>query len=180
MDLRETLNRLLPIDEIPLLSGEDIVERIASHMYEGEFLSVRENLEIIPELLKDIILIIDFDTELTMNGIVGFLENSSGIYFSETLDAFKRIELFQDLEVLNRIKSILLENGVMLETLREHVNNLTEYQVASFFEIHGNDLSSVFHSIENEADQLYLYRNDDIFKQLFHYVEANKEKLITT
>lgn len=72
MDLRETVNRLLPIDEIPLLSGGDIVERIASHMYEGEFLSVRENLEIIPEFLKDIILIIDFDTELSMNGIVGF------------------------------------------------------------------------------------------------------------
>jgi len=178
MGLKETVNRLLLIDEIPLLSGEDIVERIASHMYEDEFLSLRENLELIPEVLKDIILIIDFDTELTMNGIVGFLENSSGFYL--TLDAFKRIQLFQDLEVLNRIKSILLENGVMLETLREHVNNLTEYQVASFLEIHGKELSSVFQSIENEADQLYLYRNDDIFKQLFFYVEANKEKLITS
>lgn len=107
------------------------------------------------------------------------MENSSGIYFSRTLDAFKRIELFQDLEVLNRIKSILIENGVMLEILREHVNNQSEYLVASSLKIHGNDLSNVFQSIENEAEQLYLYRNEDIFKQLFHYVEANKGKLIT-
>ncbi|WP_418936961.1 DMP19 family protein [Paenibacillus anseongense] len=37
------------------------------------------------------LLILDFDIELQMNGIIGFLENSSGAYLEETMEALFRI-----------------------------------------------------------------------------------------
>ncbi|OBY76423.1 hypothetical protein BBG47_27190 [Paenibacillus sp. KS1] len=103
-NLKLITDRLLPIDKISFMSGEEIVEHIATKIYDSDFSSIRENRGILPEVLKDIILLIDFDTEMNMNGIIGFIENGSGHYFNETLEALKRIQFINDLDIMNNIK----------------------------------------------------------------------------
>ncbi|GIP31766.1 hypothetical protein J2TS4_09760 [Paenibacillus sp. J2TS4] len=94
------------------MSGEDIVGHVALNIYDGYLTKIRENFEQIPIVLKHIVLLIDLDTEVTMNGISGYLENSSGCYLEDTIEALERIQLKQDLSILKNIQNILASNGI--------------------------------------------------------------------
>jgi hypothetical protein len=57
---------------------------------------------------------LDFDIELQINGIIGFLENSTRTYFDETMEALFRICATKDFEIMNEIESLLISNGIKL------------------------------------------------------------------
>ncbi|MGM1048068.1 MAG: DMP19 family protein [Bacillota bacterium] len=177
MNIKDLINKLLPVDRLSMMSGEEIVEHIALHIYKDHFSDIREHFEQLPEVLRDIVLVIDLDTELNMNGITGYLENSSGCYFEETMETLERIQFREDLNIMKNIKAILMTNGISLQKLRENRSSLAEYQISNFLETHGRTISDVMDLIETEAEQLYLYHEENnIFEYLFKYVEANKDK----
>jgi hypothetical protein len=61
---------------------------IACLIYEPPFTLLRENISEIPEILRRFFLFTDFDTKVIINGILGFLENSTGEYLAETIESF--------------------------------------------------------------------------------------------
>lgn len=177
--IKHSINRLISADELSRMSSEEIVGHIALNMYHSDFSSIRENIGALPEVLRDILLLIDFDTELSMNGIVGFLENTSGCYLNETIKALGNIQQTKDQAIMISIKEVLEEHGICTEKLRGNMNHLTVNQVSYSSKTHGDDIRHVLMLVEKEAEQLYLYRDEeDLFDALFQYVEINQDELI--
>ncbi|WP_251572207.1 hypothetical protein [Paenibacillus sp. MER TA 81-3] len=79
--------------------------------------------------MRDIILIIDLDTELNMNGIVGFLENSSGLNLNNTIETLERIHALQDYELMSSIRHTLVKYGMTTQQLRGNVNSQESYEI---------------------------------------------------
>lgn len=138
---------------------------------------LRDNLANIPEVVRVIILIIDFDVEVHMNGMLGFLENSIGLYFEETIEAFRTIGARETTRILEDIRSTMSPFGVSTTQLRGNLQNSEEYEITSFNETHGEATGIMGEQIEELASQLYLYhpQGENITELLKEYVEPQQE-----
>jgi hypothetical protein len=182
--IRIVVRNLLPTNDLNLLKNtpaSELVEHICGGIYQGETFLLRDikTLDRIPQLIRDCILLIDLDTEINMNGIFGYLENSTGKFIDETIEVLERIGASNDSITLNNIKSILTEYGQKTSNLQANVQNLKEYQISKFTQTHEKLDSELLNKIEQEAKNLYIYNQEEnIFDNLFDYIEANKLHLI--
>lgn len=163
------------------LTTRELVDHICDGIYKEETYVMRDKeiLNSIPQLIRDCILLIDFDTEMNMNGIWGYLENSTGQFIEETIEVLERIGAVSDAIALQNIKKSLDECGLRTSKLHANVQNLQEYQVSTFHRTHGNPDSELLNRIEQEAEHLYIYSQDqNIFDYLYDYIEANKQCFI--
>ncbi|WFR62290.1 hypothetical protein P9222_29390 [Paenibacillus amylolyticus] len=176
--LQEELQELLPLDQLEEMSGEEVVGSIAMDLYRAEFATIRDSGPELPQVLRDIILIIDLDTELSMNGMSGFLENASGQYLVETIAAMERTGNDADAVILKKIEQMLSENGITHGQLRDNVNGLTEDDITTSLQTHGEQIHKVLQEIELEAANLSMQAdNEESFDLLYQYVDANKDLL---
>ncbi|SHN72843.1 protein of unknown function [Paenibacillus sp. ov031] len=176
--LQEELQQLLPLDQFDSMSGEEVVGSVAMDLYRAEFATIRECGPELPQVLRDTILIIDLDTELSMSGITGFLENLSGRFLGETTEAMQRIGNDADAEILKNIQHMLSESGVTPEQLRENVNALSEQDVTTTLNTHGQQILEVLQRVELEAGNLSMQSdNEEVFELLYQYVDTNKDRL---
>ncbi|MFZ4196281.1 DMP19 family protein [Paenibacillus sp. NPDC058898] len=175
MGVFKKIDNLISLVTIKNGSAEDIVGEVCTNLYKEEGSKVKEDFNSLPIWLQDIILLIEFDTELAMSGIVGFLENSTGLMLDETIDTLKRINAIDDYRVMNKIKEILKKNGIEIKVLRENINRRSEYEVLKSQEVH--ELN--FEEIINEETNLYLYQDRNIFEYLFEYIDLNRAELLT-
>jgi len=86
------------------------------------------------------VLIIDFDTEVCMSGILGFLENSIGFYLADTIAALEAIGAHDTAATLCTIQRIMEEHGVTHERLRGDLAHMQEWQITTFAECRGEEL----------------------------------------
>lgn len=128
---------------IKSMSADDVIQAM-SKIYDEPI--ERTELEKYPQFIQDTIFIIDLDTELSMEGIGGVLENSSGMYIDKIITALRNIHAENDANLLQQIFNIYKEN-------------------------------SEDDSIEELADQLYLYSGFDIWGLLNTYVEKQKQSI---
>jgi len=167
------------------MSADEIVDNLALQIYEPPFLALREDLRSVPEALRIPILLIDFDTELSMNGILGFLENSTGRYLADTIAALEMIAAHDTAAVLLTIERIMADHGVTHERLRADNAHMQEWQITTFAESHGEELSQMAKAIGREAEKLYLYdrirgrEGEPVFDLLSAYIEQCKNELVT-
>ncbi|MVO99530.1 DMP19 family protein [Paenibacillus lutrae] len=174
-ELKPILSRLIPVHDGILRSGEDIVEHIAIRLYDNDCRKLGLYLNQIPLVLKDIVLVIDMDTEMNMNGILGFLENSTGLYLNETIEALDRMEAFRDANCLRNIRAILLAYGIQLHARRVGTSHQDLYEVSSGDKPQGTLLKEAAGAIEAEASRMYLYsEHENLFDHVFLYAEKNK------
>lgn len=160
-----SIRLLIPSKET--FTPDDLVEQIASVIYDEELLSVRNRVEELPELLKTIIWVIDFDTELSINGILGFLENSSGRYLNATIRTFRLIEATEDACLLEQIEKRI--EGIDFSSEIE----LQPSQITTFEQRHRID-GEILSEIEALAAQLYLSSEDrNIFDYLLKYLSKD-------
>jgi hypothetical protein len=178
--LLDSLKNLITLDEISELSAEDIIGQISLRLYEQENQHIRDNdmFLALPTVLRDIILIIDLDTEVSMEGILGFLENSTGLFLDDTILTLERIKANEDCLVMSNIRDILKKYNVSTYDLRDNVNRGNLYDITSFSKTHGSQYDEMADTISVEAEKLYLYRESgNIFDYLIEYVEENKKLL---
>ncbi|WP_440117841.1 DMP19 family protein [Paenibacillus sp. QZ-Y1] len=176
--LQEELQELLPLNQIEEMSGEEVVGSVAMDLYRAEFATIRESGPELPQVLRDTILIIDLDTELSMNGMTGFLENASGQYLGETIEAMERIGNEADAEILKKIERMLSESGVTNGQLRDNVNGLSEHDITTSLQTHGEQIHEVLQQVELEAENLSMQSdNEESFDLLYQYVDTNKDRL---
>lgn len=179
---REILKNLMSIDNIEKMSAADIIDDIASNLYNEENFHIKEPnvFNRIPLIIKDIILLIDFDIEVNMNGILGFLENSTGLFLNETIDSLERIDAYEDMKILKNIADIMKRYNTSTYDLRENVNNESLYEITSFIKTHGDDYDEMADEIIMEADKLYIGNPDrNIFDNLEIYIEKHKKELVS-
>lgn len=95
----------------------------------------REDLVKYPQFIQDIIFIIDYDTELSMNGILGFLKNSTNKYLPQTITALKNIGADTDVEVLKKISSFdTYKNINDIESLSEKIYLYNDFDIWKLLE----------------------------------------------
>lgn len=177
---REILKNLISIDKLEKMSAADIIDEIATNLYKKENFHVRTPniINKIPLIIKDIILLIDFDIEVNMNSILGFLENSTGLFLEDTIEALERIGAYEDMKILRTIKDIMGKYNICTNDLRENVNSGSLYEISSFIETHGDEYDEMAYEISMEADKLYISDpNRNVFDNLEIYIEKHKKEV---
>jgi Domain of unknown function (DUF4375) len=103
--------------ELQALPVEALVNRLFVLIYEPPLSALRESIASCPESLRVFMLIADFDTEVSMNGIVGFLENSTGHYLQQTIEAFELIGAHETASTLRQVDELLRRYGIQPRSL---------------------------------------------------------------
>jgi len=166
------------------MSAVEICDSIASRIWEPPLSKLREDLRSVPEVLRVPILLIDFDTAVTVNGILGFLENSTGFYLADTIAAMEAIGAHGTAATLRTIQRIMAEHGVTHGRLRGDVARLQEGQISSFAKTHGEELSQMADLVDQESNKLYIYdlthdrEGEDVFGLLSAYIEQRRDELV--
>lgn len=120
------------------------------------------------------ILLVDFDTELCMNGILGFLENSIGAHLDRTVAAFSILGDEITAAVLQDIQRVMKKHEVTHQLLRAPHKKTVEYQITSFSQLHGPSLDEFADEATHVARRLYIY--DQSQQSPFHLLEQYAEK----
>lgn len=134
-ELQDRVRRVLPDqEELMNISAADYMNHAALAIYNPGSLMLRDSQVFpkLPVLVRDLVLLIDLGTELSMNGILGFLENSSGRFIDETTEMLERIRANEDAQALGEIKRILEEAMSSTELLHQDLQQLQEYEISSF------------------------------------------------
>jgi hypothetical protein len=117
--------------------------------------------------------IIAFDTELTMEGIFTFLENSIGHYAPNIIQAFRAIGDSHDADILKEICRLAPPDVMRGEFLS---GDAQEYDITTFDDNH--ELSEEAETrITELSNQLYLRSGIDIWSLLFAYLDEQIKKL---
>ncbi|WP_336775471.1 DMP19 family protein [Paenibacillus sp. MMO-58] len=181
-NLHAIVQQLVPNKELLHgISASDLIDHVCTNRYNKEiyYKNDKEVFKKLPEVLQDIILLIDLDTELNMNGILGFAENSTGRYLDETIKALERVGAINDANALIEIKEILKEYGANTHKLNDDLQHLQQYGVQNFAETHQIFDDEFYDRIQKAEEKLYVYANQgNIFDNLIAYIEVNKKELI--
>src|SRR6266567_7671845 len=103
------------------MSGQDILNDIGLKAYEKPLSTIRD-LPTWPSLSEPLhvaILLIDFDTEVNMNGLLGFLANPTGAYLEETIAACRMLGARQTADTLQRVRDVMGRHALSHQRLRE-------------------------------------------------------------
>ena len=141
------------------MSGEELLSYLGIRIYKKPLSNIRQqsNWPNLNSPLHVAVLLIDFDTEVCMNGILGFLENSTGAYFNQTIDACNLIGAKTTAQTMQQIHDTMAKHKISHHRLREPHKNTTEYQITSFAELHGSQLKTFANEVCEIAHRLYIY-----------------------
>lgn len=160
MNLKDIVTSLLPAStDLESFSSQAWIEQLALEMYKPEYSRLRDHeiLLGLPAIIQDSFLLLDLDTELAINGIFGYLDNSSGRYLNETIEVLRKIGALEDSMILKQIRKVQLSE----------VRGIEDWD------------DETAEQIQRLADGLYLYSDDrDIFRDLVEYMEMNKPTLL--
>lgn len=127
----------------------------------------REEIFQYPVFVQNAYFIIDFDIELTMDGIFLVLDNGIGAYIPNIIKAFKAIGDEKDADILTQITELISVESLHAETMQQE---LKEFQITSFAECHELD-DEVYEQIEELESGLYLRTHFDMWSLLFAYLD---------
>lgn len=89
------------------LSGDDFLQAMADVYSED---NVRDELDKYPQFVKDVILIIDYDSELQMGGLDEVINGNLEKRLPEILQALDNCGASQEADVLRQAKSMTLDD----------------------------------------------------------------------
>ena len=154
--------------DITQFSGEQICEKLSLELWKFEYSQWLK----CDELIQIPAFLIAFDTELTMEGIFTFLENSLGHYALHIIHAFQAIGDEHDAMILSEICRLACPDILRKEFLD---SNLQEYDISSFHDNHELN-PEMIDKIEELESQLYLNTDFDMWSLLFQFLDSEIEK----
>lgn len=146
--------------DIKSFSGKEMCEKLSIELWDNE----RSEWLGYTDFIKTAAFIIDFDTELNMEGIFTFLENSIGHYAPEIIKSFETIGDFKDAEILTEICRLAPPDAMRGEFLKA---DYSEYDICSGCEIS----EEVADKIELLESQLYINTGFDMWQMLYDYLD---------
>lgn len=155
--------------DIKNFSGVEICEKLSQELWDYE----RSQWLECTDFIQTAAFLIDFDTELNMEGIFTFLENSIGHYAPEIIQAFKAIGDFRDAEILTEICHLAPPDVMRDEFLNSAYK---EYDISVFGDDHKLN-PEVVDKIDLLESQLYLNSGFDMWHMLYDYLDRQIEKL---
>jgi hypothetical protein len=160
------------------MTAGELIGELARRLHKPPLFELRDRMRELPAAIRVPLLVFDFDCEVPMQGIFGFLENSAGYYLAETIEAFATIGAHRTAATMRRIQAILARHGIdrgsgapgprQLETLWTQ----------------GAEAEAIREEIETEADRLYMCTgpdsedSDDVYGGLVRFVEENRDAVV--
>lgn len=151
--------------DIKQYTGELLCEKMASEMWNDG--CNREQYLNWTDFIQVAYFIIAFDTELTMEGIFTFLENSIGHYAHQIIQAFRTIGDDNDADILEEICT-LCPPDIMRGEFEE--NSHQEYEITCFDEYHELK-EEIVERIEELSEKLYPNTDFNIWELLYRYID---------
>jgi hypothetical protein len=139
-----------------VMNPVDILTELSIKVYDPPLSSIRESGAIadVSNPIALLMLLIDFDTEISMNGITNFIGNSTGIYARETVLALERIGCSEEAKKLAAILVAAERVGMTYEAIQADRAPVKPYTVTSFKELHGAKWFDALAEIEAIYDSL--------------------------
>ncbi len=183
--LYDCIAHLIGSKAIAAMTAEGMVEAISENLYTeaNRALLKPDHLHQLPQLVQDIILVIELDTELSINGMWGFLHNSAGLLLEDMIDTLYRIGALEDYAILNAISGVLSRYERSPQQLRDRAQASSLYEVSSLTSVDEAHMKTRMETIAREiqelAQNLYVYDSErNIFDDLIAYVDVHKDSLV--
>ena len=146
----------------------DILSELSIRLYEPPLSALRDNGGIadLSNPLSVVMLLIDFETEVSMNGIADFIGNSTGLYANETVVALELIGCKTAAVTLKTILQVASAAGMTHEAIQADRAGLAPYTLTSFSELHGRKWDSALGKINqlcNTIDFEHILRAAEAF-----------------
>jgi hypothetical protein len=139
------------------MSSQNLLSELAVKIYEPPLSEIRESGAIadMSNPICVLMLLIDFDTQVCMNGIVNFIGNSTGLYAKETVSALEHIGCSEESRQLADILAVAAAAGITHEAIQADRSSVELYSVTTFPRLHGSkwhDAVADIESIHNRMD----------------------------
>ncbi|CAI3244159.1 conserved hypothetical protein [Clostridium neonatale] len=95
------------LERLNEMSADDFLQSMADIYSEP---IDRSEIKGYPQFVQDVISIIDYDTELQMEGLEGFFNDSTKDYINETIIALKNCGAIKEAEILEKCNNDDIEN----------------------------------------------------------------------
>lgn len=166
------------------MNANDVIQPLGISIYEEPLVHVREERDY-PNLanpLHLVMVLIDADVEITMNGMLGFLENNTGEHLHATAEAMRLIGAPKCAEVFDRVEAVMTKHDVTWRQLRGDTVNAQPYEVTNFRKMHGARLDAFAREIGQASHRFLplnaLYSPEDAFAALCAYMEPRVDDLV--
>ncbi|MHC4404088.1 MAG: DMP19 family protein [Planctomycetota bacterium] len=162
------------------MTPADLLTEFSIKIYEPPLCEMRDDGQIRDPSnpIAVLMLVVDFETEVSMNGISNFIGNSTGLFANETVAALEIIGCDTQAAQLERILAIATDAGITHEAIQHERSGLPEYAITSFSELHGdkwNAASDEIQAVESEMDYSGMMSRAEDFVRL--HVEAFRKAL---
>ena len=147
------------------MTGETVCEKLTQELWNYE----RSQWLKFDDFIQNAAFLIDFDSELQMEGIFTFLENSIGHYAPNIIEAFRAIGDNNDADILYEICTLAPPDIMRGEFLKK---DYQEYDISSFNDDH-ELCEEIADKIEKLESKLYLNTGFNIWRLLFHYLDSH-------
>lgn len=157
------------IINIKQFTGETLCEKLAAELWDIDY----DQWLNCADFIQAASFIIAFDTELTMEGIFSFLENSIGHYAPHIIKAFRTIGDNNDADTLEEICRLASPDIIRDEYLNKDCH---EYDLITWSSTH-KTAEELEAKILKLSGRLYLNNEFDIWPLLFSYLDEQIKKL---
>ena len=151
--------------DISNMTAEELLDRMCRELWDYEY----EDWKRMPEWAQNAAFIAAFDTELNMEGIFTFLENTIGHYAPEIIHAFRAIGDEEDADTLEEISRLAPPDAMRGEWTEK---DYQQYDITSFNADHTLS-DETAERIEELEQQLYLNTDRDMWERFYAYVGSS-------
>jgi hypothetical protein len=124
-----------------------------------------------PETLKTVYLINEFESEVNNGGFLQFFTNSSGKYINETIESLELIGANKTKNLLEKAVKIMLKHNESTENLNRKINSRELYEIFETSEIYDNE---VLMKELNDLDSKFYESTEPTQELKFKYFESNE------
>ncbi len=154
------------------MTPEQLLDELAVKLYQPPLTEFRDRGLVgdTDDPLAVVMLLVDFETERAMNGMLDFLGNSSGKYARETVTALGRVSAYTCAGTLRRILDVAETANITFETVQKDRAKVP-YPVTSWKATHGDKWAAAEKDIGRlEAD----FDEEEFWTRLTAYVGEHR------
>lgn len=159
-----------------------LLDDLSVRIYEAPLQERWEDRRRLPEVLRTVLLLIDLDTELHMNGVLGLVENSVGEFLPEMVVALELVGANKTSVALKSAQDIMAKHGITHAMLRKDFADRQVYDVTDSRELHGEAAANMLRELESVLSSRLFLRDGDSEqprKLLERYVAQHQSELVT-
>jgi Domain of unknown function (DUF4375) len=178
----KTGHRIIEVGE-STMNADGLIQELCREIYQRPLSKVRDEVDY-PNLtnpLHLVILLIDCDTEIDMNGMLGFLENPTGRHLKQTIQALQLIGASKSAALFEAVQDCMTKNRITWERLSSDLEGSAEYEISSFRQRHGEAIAAFTSEISRLTRQFSLFNRhrsrEDAYAALCGYMDSRVNEL---